>query len=153
MSSCNVLLMFQPLFPHDLHPIALLYINGEFPMSLWQFPSSGTLSQPYHGIPYSWFLNQAFINFRTGISELHNITCFGNLQPPFIFLPAMHQFPCNSLSFFLFVCIICHQPSFSIIFPPLPCLFLIFSISLFVLFYLQNMFSCLFSHCSFRIFQ
>ena len=72
---------------------------------------------------------------------------------PFISLPAIHQFPCNSLSFFLFVCIMLstflfyHFPSS----PSLPCPFLIFSISLFVLFHLQNMFSCLFSHCSFRI--
>ena len=61
--------------------------------------------------PYFWFLNQAFINFRTGISELRGITCFGNLQWP------LYIFTCNSLRFFLFVCIICYQPSFSILFP------------------------------------
>ena len=53
-----------------------------------------------------------------GISELHSITCFGNLQPPLFFLctcnlPIFMQFT----KFFLFVCILCFQLSFSIIFP------------------------------------
>ena len=76
--------------------------------------------------PYSWFFNQAFINFRTGILELHGITCFGNLQPPLFFYLQFTKF-----------FVICLYKMFSTFFfyhfpspPSLSCPFLIFSISL-----------------------
>ena len=83
--------MFQPLFWHVLHPITWLYTQTDnfpwFYSSFWaQEQCLGTITAS----PYSWFLNQAFINFRSGILELCSITCFGNLQPPLYF------YTCNS---------------------------------------------------------
>ena len=61
---------------------------------------------------------------------------------PFISLPAIYQFPCNSLGFL--ICLYNMLSTFLFYYfpssPSFPCPFLIFLISLFVLFHLQNMF-------------
>ena len=155
MFNRSIFPMFHQPFWHVLGLITWLYtqING-FSRFYGIFQTQACCLSVIAASPYLMFLNQAFINFSSGISELHGITWFGNLWLPLCLLPAIHVFHCNSLRFFLFVCIICFSTSLFYHFPYSPSVpypFLIFPITLFVLFHLQNMFSYLFSHCSFRI--